>query len=95
MLAFGLDPDKLQNFDIGAPLLQLQLARQGLGISFATELVVRDDLACGQLYRVPIPSQLSARYYAVTAKGPVRPAVVTFMIWLKSVTDQLPKRRLE
>jgi DNA-binding transcriptional LysR family regulator len=95
LLAFGLDPDKLQNFDVGAPLLQLQLARQGLGISFATELVVRDDLACGQLYRVPIPSQLSVRYYAVTAKGPVRPAVVKFMIWLKSITDQLPKRRLE
>lgn len=89
--AFGLDPETLQNFDIGAPSLQLHLAREGLGVTFATELVVRDDLASGRLHKIPISSPLSVRYFIVKPKGPVRPAVRQFTSWLKDVAFQMQK----
>ncbi len=82
--SFGLDTSKLRNVDLGVPFLQLSLARQGLGISFATEVLVRDDLASGELCRVPVPSTCNVTYYAVTPTGPVRPQAATFIKWLKA-----------
>lgn len=83
MKAFGLDTQRLKNVDIGVPFLQLSLARQGLGISFTPEVLVRDELASGDLCRVPLPSPFSVTYYAVTPVGPVRPQAQTFITWLK------------
>ena len=81
--AFGLDRGQLRNVDIGVPSLQLSLARQGLGIAFATDVLVRDDLASGDLVRVPLPSPFSVTYHAVTPAGPVRPQARAFIAWLK------------
>nr|WP_258091974.1 LysR substrate-binding domain-containing protein [Salipiger pentaromativorans] len=83
MKAFGLDTQRLKNVDIGVPFLQLPLARQGLGVSFAPEVLVRDDLASGALCRVPLPSPFSVTYYAVTPAGPVRPQAQAVITWLK------------
>ena len=83
MKTFGLDTATLKNVDIGAPFLQLTLARQGLGISFTPEVLVREDLASGDLCRVPIASPFSVTYYAVTPIGPVRPPAQAFIDWLK------------
>lgn len=80
--AFGVDTDKARNVDLGAPILQLSAARQGLGITFTTEILVRDDLASGDLCRVPVPSPFSVTYYVVTPKGPVRPQATAFIEWL-------------
>ncbi|MEP6017036.1 MAG: LysR substrate-binding domain-containing protein [Paracoccaceae bacterium] len=91
MRAFGLDPGTLQNFDIGAPSLQLHLAREGLGVTLATEMVVRDDLASGRLHKIPISSPQSVRYFIVTPKGPVRPVVTQFTSWLKDIAFQISK----
>ena len=81
--AFGLETQRLKNVDIGVPSLQLSLACQGLGISFTTEVLVRNELASGDLLRVPLPSPFSVTYYAVTPVGPVRPQAQTFITWLK------------
>lgn len=87
--AFGLDTDKLKNVDLGSPILQLSSARQGMGITFAPEIVVHDDLASGDLCRVPVPSPFSLTYYAVTPIGPVRPQAAAVITWLKeSLTKQ-------
>ena len=83
MKAFGLDTQKLKNVDIGVPFLQLTLARRGLGLSFTTEVLVRDDLAAGDLRRVPVSSPASIKYYAVTPTGAVRPQAQAFISWLR------------
>ncbi len=88
MKAFGFDTQKLKNVDIGVPFLQLSLARQGLGLSFTTEVLVREDLASGDLCRVPLPSPFAITYYAVTPVGPVRPQAQTFIDWLKVTLAQ-------
>ncbi|SFI86707.1 LysR family transcriptional regulator [Celeribacter neptunius] len=83
LAAFGLDATKLKNVDIGVPSLQLSLARQGLGLSFTTEVLVRDELAAGVLHKLPLPSPFAITYYAVTPVGPVRPQARAFIDWLK------------
>lgn len=86
--AFGFDPGRVRNVDLGSPILQLASARQGLGLAPTTEIIVRQDLAEGTLVRVPVPSPFSVRYYAVTPKGPVRPQAALFLDWLMSVIDR-------
>lgn len=81
--AFGLETQKLKNVDISVPHLQLSLARQGLGIAFAPEVLVRDELASGDLLRVALPSPFSVTYYAVTPVGQIRTPAQTFITWLK------------
>ncbi len=81
--AFGLDTSTLKNVDIGVPFLQISLARQGLGLSFAAEILVRNELKSGELRRVPVPSPYSITYYAVTPEGPIRPQAEVFVEWLK------------
>lgn len=88
MKAFGLDTAILKNVDIGAPFLQLTLARQGLGISFTPEVLVREDLASRDLCRVPIASPFSVTYYAVTPIGPVRQQAQAFIDWLKGTLQK-------
>lgn len=83
--AFGLDTDNLRNADLGTPFLQLDAARRGLGITFTTEILVRDDIAAGRLRRVPVPSPFSVTYYAVTPTGPLRPEAMAFIAWLKTI----------
>ncbi|MDP7152554.1 MAG: LysR substrate-binding domain-containing protein [Paracoccaceae bacterium] len=87
--AFGLDTQRLKNVDIGVPSLQLSLARQGLGISFTPEVLVRNELASGDLLRVPLPSPFSVAYYAVTPVGPVRPQAEAFITWLKETFAEI------
>ncbi|WP_158966899.1 LysR substrate-binding domain-containing protein [Chachezhania sediminis] len=86
--AFGFDPAKLRNVDLGTPIFQLASARQGLGLCAATDIIVRSDLEAGTLVRLPVPSPFSVRYYAATPKGPVRPQAKVFLDWLISVIDR-------
>lgn len=83
LAAFGLDTGVLKNVDIGVPSMQLTLARQGLGIAFAAEILVQDELASGELVRVPLASPFSVTYSAVTPVGPIRPQAQAFIKWLK------------
>lgn len=82
--AFGLDVSKVKNVDLGTPFLQLSSARQGLGLTFTTEILVREDLETGELCKVPVQSPFSVTYYAATPVGPIRPQAKAFIDWLKS-----------
>lgn len=81
--AFGLDFRKLKNADIGVQTYQYALARQGMGLTAAPEVLVREDLASGALCRVPVPSPLSITFYVVTPDRQVRPQAQEFIVWLK------------
>lgn len=83
MKAFGLDTSKLKNADVGVPSFHFSLARQGLGLTFTPEILVREDLASGVLRRVPGTSPFSITYYAVTPVGPVSPQAAAVIAWLK------------
>lgn len=85
MRAFGLDPSKTKNVDIGVPSLQLSLARQGLGLTFTTEILVRNDIKSGVLARLPIPSPLSLKYFVLTPKNVVNPKAEAFISWLRDI----------
>lgn len=81
--AFGLDFRKLKNADIGVQTHQYALARQGMGLTTAPEVLVREDLASGALRRVPVPSPTSITFYVVTPDRQVRPQAQEFIAWLK------------
>jgi LysR family glycine cleavage system transcriptional activator len=52
----GLDPAALAPLGIDDPLLELAAARAGYGLLFATDAVVRGDLAAGRLRALPFPA---------------------------------------
>lgn len=81
--AIGLDIETLRSVDLGSPILHLSSVRQGLGLTFTTEILVREDLTMGLLCKAPVPSPFSVTYYAVTPSGPKRPQARTFIEWLK------------
>jgi len=86
--AFGLDPDSLENADVGVPSYHFSLARQGAGLTTTPEILVREDLASGLMRRVPVPSPFSVTYYAVTPAGPMRPQVGAVLDWLRDTFSE-------
>lgn len=85
--AFGMDPGRLRNVDLGAPFLVMASARRGLGITFAPEIIAREDLAAGTLVRLPVPPAFVLRYFTVTPRGPVRPQARAFIDWLRDIVQ--------
>ena len=81
----GLDPGRLKRVQLGSPHLEMSAARQGLGISLATEIICRADLAAGRLVALPIDGLPSVDYAAILPRGPRRPAVDHFATWLQAI----------
>lgn len=83
MAARGLDRNRLQTLDIENPMLALAAALRGVGLLFATEAMLRQHLAAGQLRLVPGWADLpETAYWAVTPNGPPRAPVQDFVRWL-------------
>jgi LysR family glycine cleavage system transcriptional activator len=80
----GLDPDALAVRPVERSGLAVAAARAGYGLLFATDLVVRDDLAAGRLRTLPFPGLPAWDYWIVTPPGPRRPAVAAFAAWLRA-----------
>lgn len=83
MAAKGLDRTRLQTLDIENPMLAVAAALRGLGLLFATEAMLRDHLASGQLRLVPGWDLPETAYWAVTPHGPPRAPVQDFVRWLR------------
>ncbi|MEM9392809.1 MAG: LysR substrate-binding domain-containing protein [Pseudomonadota bacterium] len=81
----GLDLSRLNLVQIGGPSLQLEAARQGIGITLFNERVARDDLATGRLVEVPLPATPRADYFIVVPSGPRRAIVQAFIDWLHTL----------
>ncbi|MCB6178272.1 LysR family transcriptional regulator [Rhodobacter sp. Har01] len=82
MAARGLDRSRLQTLDIENPMLAVAAALRGLGLMFATEAMLRDPIAAGQLRLVPGWDLPETAYWAVTPHGPPRAPVQDFLRWL-------------
>jgi LysR family glycine cleavage system transcriptional activator len=83
--AAGYDPAGLRIIDVENGALAKAAALHGGGLVFASEPVVRDDIAAGRLREVPFPGLPELTYYIVTPAGPRRPAVQAFADWLKTL----------
>jgi LysR family transcriptional regulator, glycine cleavage system transcriptional activator len=81
----GIDPDSVRRVKLGSAHLEMSAARRGLGVTLATEIICRDDLAAGRLVALPVKGLPSLTYAAVMPKGVRRPAVDQFVEWLVTI----------
>jgi len=78
-----IDPSKGVN--VGSPHLEIAAAVLGMGLIFATEIVIRAELASGQLREVPFEGLPEANYYVTVPSGPRRTATTAFVDWVKTL----------
>ncbi|WP_375687948.1 LysR substrate-binding domain-containing protein [Pseudooceanicola sp. LIPI14-2-Ac024] len=80
----GIDRDSLRVTEVASPVLEVGSAVQGYGLMFGVESIVKPELDAGRLVEVPTEGLPSAAYAIVTASGPRRARVQTFIDWMKS-----------
>jgi LysR family transcriptional regulator, glycine cleavage system transcriptional activator len=85
MRGFGLDTDRMQITGMPTEELALSAAREGYGLHIEAAALVETDVQNGDLIVVDAVKDDTLAYYLVTRPGPARPALKTFMMWLKSV----------
>ncbi len=81
----GIDTDKITPTFIPTEELALAAAREGYGLHVELTALIADDLASGRLRAVHCDCAETLGYHMVTRPGAVKPALRTFMRWLKSV----------
>lgn len=79
----GLDPENLTRVFIENAMLATAAALRGMGLLFATEVIMRDDIASGALVALPGWDLPEVTYWAVTPPGEPRAPVSSFVNWLK------------
>jgi LysR family transcriptional regulator, glycine cleavage system transcriptional activator len=79
----GFDPSLKVN--VGSPHLEIAAATLGLGLTLATEVVIRAELASGQLREVPVPGLPDTHYYVTMPSGPRRAATRAFVDWVRTL----------
>lgn len=84
--ALGIDPDAIETHEVPTEDLALSAARQGYGLHVELSTLLEDELAAGRLRAVHRAGAEDAMsYWLVTRPGARKPALRTFMRWLKSV----------
>ena len=68
--------------------LIMQALRRGDGISYTARAFFKDEIQTGQVV-VLFSDSTVGTYYIETAPGVARPAVKTFMNWLKTKTEEV------
>ncbi len=81
----GIEPAPSQRVTVGSHYLEIAAAVTGLGLSLATEAIIRAELASGQLREVPVPGLPEAHYYATMPSGPRRAATGAFIDWVRTL----------
>lgn len=84
--SLGIDPDAIETHEVPTEDLALSAARQGYGLHVELSTLLEDELSAGRLravYRARPEDAMS--YWLVTRPGPRKPALKTFLRWLKSV----------
>ena len=83
----GRNPDLLQTVNVGGVPLEIAAAVLGLGLSLRTEIVIRSELASGQLRGVAVPTLdlPGVEYHAILPTGPRRAAVQQFVDWVRTL----------
>ena len=84
--AIGIDPDQITRHDVPTEDLAFSAARQGYGLHVELSALLDEDIASGRLREIYTPEQPGCPgYWLVTRPGPLKPALRTFIRWLKSV----------
>ena len=81
----GIELAPSQRVNVGSHYLEISAAVTGLGLTLATEAIIRAELASGQLREVPVPGLPEAHYYATMPGGPRRAATQAFVDWVRTL----------
>lgn len=79
----GMDIRTLKVVRMDNAVLSVTAAEAGLGLIFASDVVVRESISAGRLVEVEYPPLPVARYWMVTPEGAQREEVRLFKEWLK------------
>jgi LysR family transcriptional regulator, glycine cleavage system transcriptional activator len=81
----GVTLDPARRVVIGTPHLEIAAAVLGMGLTFSVELIIRDQLAKGQLRALPVEGLPTAQYNLVLPGGPRRSATTAFVDWVRTL----------
>ena len=82
LAAMGLSREAIDVTWIDNPMLAVSAARAGYGLIFATDIVLFDQLATGEMVDVSPIRLPELQYWICTPKGRERPAARLFRHWL-------------
>jgi LysR family glycine cleavage system transcriptional activator len=85
--SIGIDPDRLEDItEMPTEEMVSSAAREGLGLAVELGPLAAPDIAAGLLTAVYVSrAEGSYGYWILTRPGPKKPALRTFIRWLKSV----------
>ena len=81
----GVRFDPAKAVDIGSPHLEIAAAVLGLGLTIAVEIVIRAELASGQLREVPFEGLPEAQYLLSLSRGPRRAVIIAAVNWVRTL----------
>ncbi len=81
----GIKLEPSQQVRVGSPHLEIAAATLGLGLTLATEVIIRAELATGKLREVAVPGLPETHYYATMPSGPRRAATRAFVDWVRTL----------
>lgn len=81
----GVELDPSRHVLLGSPYLEIPAAVLGLGLILAVEVIIRAELASGQLREIAVPGLPEAHYYATMPSGPRRAATQAFLDWVRTL----------
>lgn len=81
----GIELDPSLNVSVGSPYLEISAAVAGLGLTLATEAIIRAELASGRLREVDVSGFPETHYYATMPSGPRRAATRAFVDWVRTL----------
>lgn len=85
MKSMGIDVDHIDAKRVTTEELANSATRQGYGLHVELSALIVEDQRSGKLREVFSQCSANLGYYLVTKPGPVKPALRTFVRWLKSV----------
>ncbi|WP_225029107.1 LysR substrate-binding domain-containing protein [Xinfangfangia pollutisoli] len=79
----GLDPARLNAVHLENAMLAMSACLRGMGVLFATEVIMRESIASGALQVLPGWDLPEVTYWTVIPEGERRAPVAEFVAWLK------------
>lgn len=81
----GIEVPAAQRVQIGSPHLEISAGLTGLGLILATEVVIRKELASGQLREVKLGTFPEVHYHVTMPSGPRRAETDAFVKWVRTL----------
>lgn len=81
----GIEVPAAQRVQVGSPHLEISAGLTGLGLILATEIVIRRELASGQLREVPMRGFPEVHYFVTMPSGPRRAETEAFVQWVRTL----------